>query len=253
MTQGNRVAIITGGGQGIGKAIAKRMLKEGATVVLAEIDVQAGQDTAKEFQGMGRCAFIQTNVSGEDSVQNTIAETIQQFGHIDVLVNNAAINRPQPISHLSLEEWNQVIGTNLTGPFLMTKFAEKHLRHSKGVVVNIASTRAMQSEPNTEAYSASKGGLVALTHALAASLSPDVRVNCISPGWIETGEWKKPGARSAPKLSEKDHAQHWAGRVGVPGDIASMVMFLISSESTFVTGANFVVDGGMTRKMIYEE
>ena len=118
-------------------------------------------------------------------------------------------------------------------------------------MVNIASTRGLMSEPDTEAYSASKGGIIALTHALAISLGPAVRVNCISPGWIEVSEWKKQGQRHAPDLRPEDQAQHPAGRVGRPEDVASLVMYLLSEEAGFITGANFVLDGGMTRKMIY--
>jgi NAD(P)-dependent dehydrogenase (short-subunit alcohol dehydrogenase family) len=109
------------------------------------------------------------------------------------------------------------------------------------------------SEPGTTAYSASKGGVVALTHSLAASLGPDVRVNCISPGWIEVGDWKKRSARAAPKHSERDRSQHPVGREGAPDDVAALVEYLISPAAGFITGANFVVDGGMTRKMIYAE
>ncbi|MCU0897926.1 MAG: SDR family oxidoreductase, partial [Burkholderiales bacterium] len=115
------------------------------------------------------------------------------------------------------------------------------------------STRALQSEPNTEAYSASKGGLVALTHALAVSLGPAIRVNCVSPGWIDTSGWKKRSRRKQEALRPVDHAQHPAGRVGTPEDIAAMVLYLVSDGAAFVTGQNFVVDGGMTRKMIYTD
>ena len=118
-------------------------------------------------------------------------------------------------------------------------------------MVNIASTRALQSEPNTEAYSASKGGIVALTHALAISLGPEVRVNVISPGWIDVKEWRKASQRRASTVTPFDRAQHPAGRVGAPGDIGAMAAFLLSAAAGFITGQNFVVDGGMTRKMIY--
>jgi NAD(P)-dependent dehydrogenase (short-subunit alcohol dehydrogenase family) len=139
-----------------------------------------------------------------------------------------------------------VLDVNLTAAFLFARAAEKALRRGNGAMVLIASTRALMSEPNTEAYSASKGGLFALTHALAMSLAPDVRVNCVSPGWIRTKDY---GA-----LRKKDHMQHPAGRVGRPEDIAETVAFLLDSgRSGFITAANFVVDGGMTRKMIYEE
>jgi NAD(P)-dependent dehydrogenase (short-subunit alcohol dehydrogenase family) len=137
-----------------------------------------------------------------------------------------------------------VIGTNLTATFLLVRAAEGLLRAAKGAIVTIASTRAHMSEPNTESYSASKGGIVALTHALAVSLGPDIRANVVSPGWIDVRD---------EDLRPQDHAQHPAGRVGRPGDVAGMVAWLLGPESGFVTGAEFVVDGGMTRKMIYEE
>ena len=168
------------------------------------------------------------------------------------LINNAAIAINKPISELVLEEWQQVINTNLTGTFLCSKHALPYLKESKGCIINMASTRAFQSEPNTEAYSASKGGIFALTHSLAMSAAHNVRVNCISPGWIDVSAIKKKSSAHQIDLSKEDHEQHPAGRVGNGLDIARTVLFLLDKKNDFITAQNFVVDGGMTKKMIYQ-
>jgi NAD(P)-dependent dehydrogenase (short-subunit alcohol dehydrogenase family) len=247
-----RVAIVTGGGQGIGKAVVKRLLEDSWRVVFAEMDEEAGRETLQEYHGLGELVFIHADVSDESAVKAIIKETVETFRRVDALINNAGIMIRKPIAKLSLAEWNKVIGVNLTGAFLCAKYAAPHLAKKKGSIINIASTRALMSEPDTEAYAATKGGIVALTHSLALSLGPKVRVNCISPGWIETIEWQKKRNRKSAKHSEMDNLQHPAGRVGKPEDISSLIAYLISDEAGFVTGANFVVDGGMTRKMMYE-
>jgi NAD(P)-dependent dehydrogenase (short-subunit alcohol dehydrogenase family) len=248
-----KVALVTGGGQGLGKGIAMALLERGMRVVIAEADEEAGAETEREYKAKGEIAFVATDVAREADVRHAIDLAESRFGGLDALVNNAGINIVKPILELTLDEWRRVIDTNLTGYFLFAKHAAPALKARNGAIVNIASTRALMSEPNTESYAASKGGVVALTHALAASLGPDVRVNCISPGWIDVSGWKKTSQRKPAHLKPEDHAQHLAGRVGRPEDIASLVAYLIGPESGFVTGANFVVDGGMTRKMIYAE
>ena len=248
-----RVALITGGAQGIGKAIGRRFLAEGARVALVDVDAEAGEETRKEFAALGEAVFLPGDVGLEAPARRAVRKAAGLFGRLDVLVNNAGIGIGKPITELTLKEWNRVLAVNLTGAFLFARHAAPHLRKSRGAIVNIASTRALMSEPNTEAYSASKGGIVALTHALAVSLGPEVRVNCISPGWIEVGAWRKRRARKQPAHSEADRAQHPVGRVGTPEDIAALAAYLVSSEAGFITGANFVADGGMTRKMIYVE
>lgn len=247
-----KCALVTGGGQGIGRGVAKRLLQAGWAVVIAELDREAGEEAAAEYAALGPVLFRHTDVREESSVAAAVAAAAR-FGRIDGLVNNAGIARARnaKLTELALADWNAVIGTNLTGAFLCAKHAAPHLKVARGAIVNVASTRALMSEADTEAYAASKGGVVALTHALALSLGPDVRVNCVSPGWIDVTGWKKKSARDPAKLSKADHAQHPVGRVGTPEDIAEAVLYLLEDKSGFVTGANLVVDGGMTRKMIY--
>jgi NAD(P)-dependent dehydrogenase (short-subunit alcohol dehydrogenase family) len=246
-----RVAVVTGGAQGIGKAIARRLISEGMRVVIADIDEEAGEETVAEFACPGEITFLRADISKEEDVKRVAKETWRNYERAHLLINNAGVFLARPLTELSLEEWNRVISVNLTGAFLFTKHFTTYLRESRGSVINIASTRAFMSEANTEAYSASKGGIFALSHALAVSLGPTIRVNCISPGWIDVSKWKKKGTSQESKPTEPDHKQHPAGRVGKPEDIASIVAYLASDEASFITGANFTVDGGMTRKMIY--
>jgi NAD(P)-dependent dehydrogenase (short-subunit alcohol dehydrogenase family) len=246
-----KVAVVTGGGQGIGKATVKALLEQGYAVIIAEIDREAGRETEKQFKRLGLLRFIQADIADEGAVKNMFRDAVRMFQRIDLLVNNAATSANRPLAALSLIEWNRVISVNLTGAFLCAKHASAHLKRSKGSVINIASTRALMSEPDTEAYSASKGGIAALTHSLAVSLGPKVRVNCILPGWIDVSAWKKTRYRKKTGLSAADHSQHPCGRVGKPEDIASLVVYLASPAAAFITGAHFVVDGGMTRKMLY--
>ncbi|GAB2585564.1 SDR family oxidoreductase [Dyella jejuensis] len=249
----HRVVLITGGAQGIGRGIAQAVLSAGGSVMIGDLDSEAGHACLDEWQAGERAAFRQLDVSREASVQRWVKAALARFGTIHGLVNNAGIADPHqgPLHELSLATWNRYLGTNLTGAFLCSKHALPSLAAASGAIVNIASTRALQSEPDTEAYAASKGGLLALTHALAISAGPAVRVNAILPGWIATDAWQKPTARHRPKLSRRDRSQHPAGRVGTPEDIGALASYLLSDASGFVTGQSFVVDGGMTVKMQY--
>jgi NAD(P)-dependent dehydrogenase (short-subunit alcohol dehydrogenase family) len=240
------VAIVTGAAHGIGLAIAQRLLQDGWRVGVVDLP---GSGLKRGYaRHTRRAVLIEGDVADEQTARGAVKAVTDKFGRLDALVSNAGIMVRKPLRQLSLAEWHKALDTNLTAAFLFARAAEKPLRTAGGAIVTIASTRALMSEPNTESYSASKGGLVALTHALAISLAPDVRVNCVSPGWIvvRRGEERK--------LRRKDHLQHPAGRVGKPEDIADIVAFLLDRKCAgFITGANFVVDGGMTRKMIYEE
>lgn len=215
-------------------------------MVIAEKDRSLGEATAASIRASGgEALFQQTDVSKPEDIAQLIARVDETYHRIDILINNAGIGITKSPYDLSVEEWDLVLNTNLRGVFLCSREAAKVMRRNKrGAIVNIASTRAFMSEPNTEAYSASKGGIVAITHALAISLAPDgIRVNAISPGWIETGDYSS--------LRDIDHQQHPAGRVGVPEDIARACLFLTDDANDFITGTNLMVDGGMTRKMIY--
>ncbi|HEV2431063.1 MAG TPA: SDR family oxidoreductase [Burkholderiales bacterium] len=230
----DKVALVTGGAQGIGRAIALTVAARGWQVAVA--DVKAADRRRKDLP------FVKCDVSKEPQVRACVRSVVKRFGRLDALVNNAGLANPHtgPVEKLSLHEWNRRIGVNLGGAFLMTKHATPYLRRTRGAIVNIASTRALQSEPDTEPYAAAKAGLIGLTHALAISFGPEVRVNCVSPGWI-----------AHQPVRGRDHAQHPVGRVGRDEDIAELVAYLLSEAAGFVTGQNFVVDGGMTRKMIY--
>lgn len=236
--------IVTGAAQGIGRAIAARFKHDGGYVTIADNNPGKLEQTISELGVHG----VLTDVSKESDVGKLIESVLERYGAIDVLVNNAGLSDFVPLEQQTLAGFQKVLNVNLTGAWLCARIAAPHLRKAKGALLNIASTRAIMSEAGSEAYAASKGGLLALTHALAASLQPDVRVNCVSPGWIET---RAPGTFTH---SSGDNAQHLVGRVGTPEDIANMIAFLASSKQAgFMTGQNVVVDGGMTKKMIYLE
>jgi NAD(P)-dependent dehydrogenase (short-subunit alcohol dehydrogenase family) len=237
------VALVTGGANGIGRAIVLHLLADGWRVGIVDLPASG---LRRAFRGKSDTVLVEGDAREQATAARAVASLVDRFGRLDGLIANAGIMIRKPLNQLTLDEWHRVIDTNLTATFLFARAAEKELRKARGAIVTIASTRARMSEPDTESYAASKGGLVALTHALAVSLGPQVRVNCVSPGWIET--------KNYAALRRSDRAQHPAGRVGKPSDIAELVAWLLDGErSGFVTGADFVVDGGMTRRMIYVE
>jgi NAD(P)-dependent dehydrogenase (short-subunit alcohol dehydrogenase family) len=243
MSPAKPVALITGGAKGIGRAIAHHLVSSGWQVGIIDLPDSGLRHAFARERGV---FAIEGDVRHEETVVDAVEALVHRFQRLDGVVSNAGFMIRKPLRRLTVSEWHRVLDTNLTAAFLLARAAEKPLRKARGAIVTIASTRALMSEPNTESYSASKGGLLALTHALAISLAPDVRVNCVSPGWIETKNYSG--------LRRKDHQQHPAGRVGRPEDVAEIVSWLLDGKrSGFVTGANFVIDGGMTRKMIYHE
>ncbi|MWV42355.1 SDR family oxidoreductase [Paenibacillus sp. HJL G12] len=248
MSYENLVVVVTGAAQGIGLGVAKAFAEKGALLVMSDVNEEQGAASAAEIRNEGgQAIFIPCDVRQEEEIKQLMKSAEEEYGKIDVLINNAGISRWKSPYELTAQEWDDIINTNVRSCFLATREAARYMKKQggSGAVINMASTRALMSEPDTEAYAASKGAIVALTHAMAVSLGTDgIRVNCISPGWIETKQYES--------LKPADHEQHPAGRVGRPNDIAKACLYLADPDNTFVTGTHLVVDGGMTRKMIYE-
>ncbi len=244
----DKTVLITGAGQGIGLCMADAFLRAGGNVVIAEANESLRQPATARLNAANRLLFAQADVASETDIADVVRQTLDRFGRLDAVIHNAATADNRPVETLTVEAWRRVLDVNLSGAFLCAKQAAAHLRNTGGAIVLIASTRALMSQADTEAYSASKAGLTGLTHALAVSLSP-VRVNCISPGWIVTDDWTHQTKPTT--LTQQDHAQHLVGRVGKPDDIAEMALYLCSEKAGFITGQNVVIDGGMTKKMIY--
>ncbi len=225
MGHSGKVVIVTGAGSGIGRCVAAAFAAVGARVVIAERNNVTGEDAVRYIREQGgEVSFIMTDVSVPGQVTAMVRATAEKYGVIDIVINNAGFGIWKSPLDLTVEEWDSVVNTNLRGAFLCAREAARFMKEHGG---------------------ASKGGVVALTHALAASLAHShIRVNCISPGWIETGDYST--------LREPDHSQHFSGRVGRPEDIARACLFLTDDDNEFINGENIIIDGGMTRKMIYE-
>lgn len=248
-----KTALITGAGAGIGRAAALHFAGAGWQVAALDIDEMALGELA-DLLPDSRLLPVRCDAGDEQAVEAAFREVGEWTEGLDLLVNNSGIADPYcgPLQKLALADWNRWIDASLTAAFLCSRAAIPLLRkRAPASVVNITSTRAIQSEPDTFAYAAAKGGLAALTHAMAVSLGPDIRVNAVAPGWIETGPWQKQSDRTEPKHSKKAREQHPVGRVGVPDDIVSAIAWLAGDGAGFVTGQQIVVDGGMTTRMIY--
>lgn len=221
----NKVAVITGGASGIGKAIAEEFIALGASVAIIDI--------------LDNPYFV-GDISKKEVLEEFVNKVINDFGKVDFLINNAP-PAMHGIDNSTYEEFQEALAVGVTAPFYLSKLFNNYFNENS-VIINISSSRSFQSQSNTESYTAAKGAITALTHALAVSLAGRVRVNSISPGWIDT---------TNIDITGPDANQHLVKRVGKPSDIANMVMFLCSDKAGFITGENIIIDGGMTKQMIY--
>ena len=253
MSDKRQAIAITGGAAGIGRGTLLHFHGLGWRVCALDRDEEALAELRTMFPAT-ECLALRCDVGVESEVKDAFDEVEGWLGDapLTCLVNNAGIADPYcgPLEDVSLADWNRWMDASLTAAFLCSRAALPLLRRADAAsIVNISSTRSLMSEPESFAYAASKGGIDALTHAMAVSLGPKIRVNAILPGWIETGPWQKGADRAQPDHSESAKSQHPAGRIGTVEDIAEAVEYLVNAG--FVTGTRIVVDGGMTRKMIY--
>lgn len=247
ITEKKKRVFVTGGAEGIGKAIVQAFCNAGYRVAFCDKNETSGQQLAKETGTV----FYQVDVSDQESLERCMQRIFLVWGDIDIIVNNAGISKFSPITETSIDDFDNILSVNLRPAFITSRLLAIHRKSQPsgnpfGRIINICSTRYLMSEPGSEGYAASKGGIYSLTHALALSLSEwHITVNSIAPGWIQNHDYEQ--------LRTEDHTQHPSGRVGKPEDIARMCLFLSQEENDFINGENITIDGGMTKKMIYVE
>jgi NAD(P)-dependent dehydrogenase (short-subunit alcohol dehydrogenase family) len=249
----NKVAIVTGAGKGIGKGIAQIFSAEGAKVVVVDWDEEAGKKTAEEIrQSGGDALFVNCDVSNEEQVKAMVQATLDQYGRIDALVNNAGIGVYLPVLEATSDDWDHCLAVNLKGVFLCSKYAIPHMQAvGKGTIVNISSVHSHATVNGVAPYAASKGGITALTRNMAIDYGPAIRVNAIAPGWVLTpliqsifDSYDDPAEQQ--RLVEQRQVMK---RIGQPEDIGHAAAFLASDEASFITGTQLFVDGGLTAQL----
>lgn len=236
---------VTGGAEGIGRAIVEAFCKDGHQVAFCDINAVSGQQTARDTGAI----FHSVDVSDKEALESCMQQILDEWKDIDILINNVGISKFSSITETSVKDFDKILSVNLRPVFITSRLLAIHRKTQSdsnpyGRIINICSTRYLMSEPGSEGYAASKGGIYSLTHALALSLSEwNITVNSIAPGWIQTHDYNQ--------LQPEDHSQHPSRRVGKPEDIARMCLFLCEENNDFINGENITIDGGMTKKMIY--
>ena len=249
----DQVAIVTGGAKGIGWGIVKVLVQEGAKVAIADWDEVKGPETAEEMRKAGGdVIYVKTDVSQEEQVKHLVQATLDQFGRIDILVNDAGIGVYKSVLDATIEDWDRCLAVNLKGQFMCSKYVIPHmLAQGKGAIVNISSVHSFQTANGTAPYCASKGGITALTRNMAIDYGPTIRINSIAPGWVLTPLIQSIfDSYDDPAEQQRQTEQRQVmKRIGVPEDIGYAVSFLVSDEASFITGTQLFVDGGLTAQL----
>jgi len=246
----HHIAVITGAGSGIGRASAREFAKEGAKVVVADINLQSARETVKQIEALGGTArAVEADVADPQSVERLVDQTLEAFSEVHTLFNNAAIQVNKTVENTTVEEWNREISVNLGGVFLCSKFFMPHLRKTRGCIINMSSVNGFFVEPMCAGYCATKAAIIGLTKAMAIDHGKEgIRINCICPGYIDAGLAEgyfqaQPDPAAARAAAGKLHAL-W--RIGKPEEVARLAIFLASADASFITGAALTVDGGFS-------
>lgn len=238
----DKVCVITGGANGIGRALVRAFDEAGISVAFVDKDRKAGETLLSVLHNQEKHLFFWGDIASEAVLKDFTEQIKARFGKVDYLINNACFSNKGLLSGCTYEEFNEILRVGISAPYYLTFLLKDHFNPDASIV-NVSSTRAFMSQKDTESYSAAKGGITALTHAMAMSLQGIARVNSIAPGWIDTTD--------EDNFSEADKKQHPSERIGVPEDIVRIVMFLCDENSSFINAENITVDGGMSKRMIY--